>query len=79
MEEKEKELIAIKPGNKVIVKRFRGGVGLKKRLNEMGINPGIELKVIRNDGWGPVLIAVSGSRLALGRQMTAKIIVEKGS
>ena len=30
-----------------------------------------------NDGWGPVLIALSGSRIALGRQMAGKIFVEK--
>ena len=43
----------------------------------MGINRGTEIKIIGNDGWGPVLIALPGSRLALGRQMSKKIIVEE--
>ena len=77
MAEKEMELASTSPGSIVIVKKFCGGIGLKTRLNEMGINCGTELKVIRNDNWGPVLIALSGSRLALGLQMTGKIIVEK--
>ncbi|MGI6588585.1 MAG: FeoA family protein [Peptococcia bacterium] len=77
MAEKEMKLASTRAGSIVVVKKFCGGIGLKTRLNEMGVNCGTELKVIRNDNWGPVLIALSGSRLALGRQMTGKIIVEK--
>jgi len=77
MAEKEMMLASTMAGSTVVVKKFGGGISLKTRLNEMGINCGTELKVMRNDGWGPVLIALSGSRLALGRTMTGKIVVEK--
>lgn len=76
MVKKEIELALAKPGSIVQVKRFSGGIGLKTRLQEMGINQETQFKVIRNDGWGPVLINLGGNRLALGRQMTGKIMVE---
>ena len=77
MSEKQQSLITMRPGEKVIIKEIAGGSSLKRRLNEMGLNRGTEISVIRNDGWGPVLIALSGSRIALGRQMAGKIFVEK--
>ncbi|MGI6606699.1 MAG: FeoA family protein [Peptococcia bacterium] len=77
MSEKELLLASTRQGSKVVIKKIPSGTGLKTRLNEMGLNRGTEISVIRNDGWGPVLIALSGSRIALGRQMAGKIFVEK--
>ncbi len=76
MTENELLLASTHQGSKVVIKNISGGTGLKTRLNEMGINRGTEINVIQNDGWGPVLIALSGSRIALGRQMAGKILVE---
>ncbi|MDD2401196.1 MAG: FeoA family protein [Clostridia bacterium] len=77
MAKDETPLIAIKPGNKVTVKRIHGGLNMKIRLNEMGITCNSEINVVRNDGWGPVIISLSMTRLAIGRQMANKILVEK--
>ncbi|MGI6145603.1 MAG: hypothetical protein GX092_01615 [Clostridia bacterium] len=76
MTEKNAVLHYVKPGSKVIVNNICGGTGLKIKLSEMGINRGTKLNVIYNDGWGPVVIGLANSRLALGRQITQKIIVE---
>jgi ferrous iron transport protein A len=39
---------------------------LRHRLTELGLTPGVELKVLQNRG-GPLLLAVHNTRLALGR------------
>jgi ferrous iron transport protein A len=76
MTEKSAVLNYIKPGSKVIVNNICGGMGLKIKLSEMGITRGTKIEVVRNDGWGPVVIGLANSRLALGRQITQKIVVE---
>lgn len=47
---------------------------LKRRLAELGLTPGVELRVLQNNG-GPVLVAVRSSRLALGRDMARRLDV----
>lgn len=46
-----------------------------RRLWDMGLYPGVELHVIRNDGGGPIYISVEGSRYGLGRGMAEKVMV----
>jgi ferrous iron transport protein A len=48
---------------------------LAHRLTELGLTPGVELRVIR-DTAGPMLVAVRGSRVALGRELAEKMWVE---
>ena len=50
------------------------GRRLRRRLAELGLTPGVEMKVLQNAG-GPVLICVRNSRLALGREMAHKLDV----
>lgn len=44
------------------------------RLMELGMTPGVELQVVQ-DG-GPLLVAVRGSRVALGRDLAENVWVE---
>ncbi len=53
-----------------------GGMGLKKRLGDLGLTPASTISVIRNDKSGPVLIRVRGTNIALGRGMSRKVQVE---
>ncbi|MGC9329190.1 MAG: FeoA family protein [Candidatus Hinthialibacter sp.] len=53
-----------------------GGRELRSRLADMGLLPGMEVRVIRNTG-GPFIIAVKDSRLAIGRGMAQKIFVSQ--
>jgi Fe2+ transport system protein FeoA len=39
---------------------------LSHRLAELGLTPGVELTVVQDAG-GPLLVAVRGSRIAIGR------------
>lgn len=52
------------------------GRGLAQRLADMGLVPGVELRVVNNAAAGPLVVLVKGSRLVLGRGMAHKILVE---
>jgi len=52
-----------------------GGRGLVRRLYELGFTPGTKVRVISSSFPGPVLVDVKGARIALGRGVTMKIIV----
>ena len=47
------------------------------RLLEMGLTPGVELRVVQDNG-GPMLVSVRGSRVALGRDLADNLWVEMG-
>ncbi|OFY67446.1 MAG: hypothetical protein A2Y71_10820 [Bacteroidetes bacterium RBG_13_42_15] len=54
-----------------------GGRALTKRLADLGLKEGTQIKVIGKTLFsGPVQIEVCGSRLALGRGLASKIIME---
>ncbi|MFW3145780.1 MAG: FeoA family protein [Thermoplasmatota archaeon] len=62
-------------GEKVVIREVRGGRGLNRRLSELGIGVGAQMTVLNNSG-GPVIVAYGGSRMALGRGVASKILVE---
>ncbi len=66
----------IDPGEEVTLIDIIGGKGIRSKLYSMGLVPGITLKILSRSGSGPVMIAVKDSRLAIGRGMAEKIIVE---
>lgn len=51
-----------------------GGRQIAHRLVEMGLTPGVTLKLLQN-ARGPLLVAVRGYRIALGRGMAQKLTV----
>ena len=58
------------------VVEVRAGRGLTRRLIAMGIAPGMKVRVLKSSGPGPILIEVGQTRIALGRGVAMKIIVE---
>ncbi len=58
------------------VVEVRGGRGLVRRLSELGFTPGTSVKVLFSNSPGPVVIDVRGSRIALGRGLLMRIIVD---
>ena len=52
-----------------------GGLEAKKRLKDLGILQNEEIQIIKNDKVGPVIIEVKGAKIALGRNLSKKIIV----
>lgn len=56
---------------------FGRGWGFEKRLMDLGLTPGTKVTVVKSAPFhGPLEILVRGSRLALGRGMAEKILVE---
>ena len=69
-------LAMARAGELVTVTTVRAGWGLQRRLADMGLTPGVRIRVINSQMPGPVLIDLRGSRVALGRGVAQKIIVE---
>ena len=65
------------PGEVVQVVDIRAGGGLTKRLADMGLLPGVNIRVISSQRPGPVVVEVKGTRLALGYGMAQKILVTR--
>ncbi len=63
-------------GSSAIIVGVAGGRGFMRRLMDLGLTPGTRVKVLRSQGYGPILIGVRGTRLALSRGVATKIFVE---
>jgi len=54
-----------------------GGKMASKRLADLGLTPGIEIRVLRKALFsGPIVIEACGSKLVIGRGLASKILVE---
>ena len=69
------QLMELKPGKKAIIQRLEGGRAIRSRLAALGFTPGAALTVIRNSDYGPLLVSLRGSRIALGRKEADHILV----
>jgi len=64
-------------GQTGIIISMHDGKKASKRLADLGLKPGTEIKVrSRTLFSGPVQIEVNGSKLVLGRGLASKIVVE---
>ena len=66
----------VSPGETVTVVGVRAGWGLTRRLADMGLTPGVPIRVVNSQMPGPIIIDLRGSRLVLGHGMAQKILVE---
>jgi len=72
----EMNLTELEDGQTGFIVSMLGGKNLTKRLADLGLTSGTEIKVIRRTLFsGPVKVEVSGSRLVLGRGLALKIMV----
>ena len=70
-------LAIVSPGEVVQVVDVRAGWGLRRRLADMGLTPGVVIRVMNSQMPGPIVIDLRGSRLVLGHGMTQRILVRK--
>jgi len=80
-------LIALKDGESGVIISIGGNPargrhgrswGLVKRLMDLGLTPGTQVTVMKSAPFhGPVEILVRGSRLALGRGVADRVLVER--
>ena len=66
----------LKPNECGRIKEISCGHTACKRLFELGLNRGTEVKMMKND-FGPIILYLSGHKLALGRGLANKVIVER--
>lgn len=71
----ERMLAGVRPGEGCTVAAILGGATARRRLMDLGFVPGQDVVIIQNDGWGPVLASVDGSRVAVGRRLAEKLMV----
>ena len=65
------------PGARAIVSELRGGREAASRLAGMGISVGCQIEVLQNPAYGPLLVLVRDTRIALGRGEASKILVRE--
>lgn len=66
----------LRTGRDAVVSDLAGGRSLRQRLTDMGVVRGTRLKVVKNDMGGPLIISIGEGRLAVGRGMALRIMVE---
>lgn len=70
-------LTELDEGEKGVVVKAVGGFGLVRRLAEMGLTPGVEVKLLKKGSFGgPVEVEVRGVALVLGRGVASKVLVK---
>jgi ferrous iron transport protein A len=52
------------------------GMGLKRRLCDLGLYDNTKIKIVKNDISGPIIITVKDSKLVIGRGQANKILVK---
>lgn len=66
-------------GQNGVVKDIAGGRSVWQRLVRMGFARGATVRMVKNDGSGPLIIALGEGRLVLGQGMAQKVMVEEVS
>jgi len=72
-----KSLIEFQANNKVKIKCVKCGHNFRNRLGDLGLYDGAEVEIVKNDQFGPLIIKIFDSKIALGRGEANKIQGEK--
>ncbi|MGM0365385.1 MAG: FeoA family protein [Actinomycetota bacterium] len=72
---KEIPLSSVKPDTEMTIAEITGGYGIRRKLADLGLVPGTKVRVVNRNMLGPVILAVRNYRLAIGRGMASKIMV----
>ena len=73
----KKSLIDFNEGDKIKIKVVHSGGNFKKRLTDLGLFDGAEVEIVKNDKFGPIILKIFNSKIALGRGQALKIYGEK--
>ena len=69
-------LVMLGAGRSARVVEVRGGKDVNGRLASLGVLPGATVSAIRTSAGGPVILSARESRVAIGRGMAQKVMVE---
>jgi Fe2+ transport system protein FeoA len=67
----------LSPGTEGIVLSLGGGAGFRSKMYQLGIHESSRLKVVKNTGFGPLVVESGGTRLIMGRAMAGRIRIVK--
>ena len=67
-------LVLADPGEEAIIKKVGGSPEMKKHLEDMGFTAGGAVTVMNTIG-GNLIVKIKESRVAISREMAAKIMV----
>ncbi len=70
-----KNLLTLNAGAAGKVKFIDAGRYAARRLYEMGFIVGTPVRIIKNDA-GPVIVSLAGNKVAIGRGIAEKIVLE---
>ncbi len=73
---KRRTLGSLAKGERAVVRSLEGGRTFRSRAANLGFTAGAEVTVIQNYGRGPIIVALRGTRVALGRSEAAQIYLE---
>lgn len=65
----------VRAGTTVRIVEIEAGQSLKNRLAAMGLLANVQIRVVRNDGAGQIIVNVKNSKVILGRGMSHKVFV----
>lgn len=68
-------LIELNSGQTGMIRHLHGGRGLVGRLAALGFTLGAPVTMVRNYGRGPIIVAVRGTQVALGRGEANHVLV----
>jgi len=72
-------LESLPAGHNAVVVNLRGGLGMRGKLEAMGIRPGKHVRKLSAQFMaGPVTVLVDGRQLAMGRGIARRVQVETG-
>lgn len=58
------------------IAHVRGGRGITRRLTELGLAPGVRVKMVSDSGTtGPVIVRVGDAKIGIGRGMARRVLV----
>ncbi len=69
-------LSTVRSGQHGIVRALRGGRTFRSRAANLGFTAGAQVEVIQNYGSGPMIVALRGTRVALGRAEADNVLVD---
>ncbi len=70
-------LLELRPGERATFLGIHDGRSFWARLISLGFTPGVEVQMMQNHRRGPLLVAVRGTFVALGRGEAASVLVDR--
>lgn len=70
-------LSSIQTGQNVIIESIQFDTRMRRKLQDMGLTPGVKLNVVSKSFLGPLVVEVRGTRVALGKGIVSNIQVSQ--